>query len=257
MILFILVFLFKGKNEFLMKNLSRIKWLTVLFSIVTMAIFFFHPAGAQQGEKALGEARQHVAANGAYSFTADIEQTLIPCPVASMIGETSQRVDMRLDGDVILPDSAELQLRFEGEGANVQPLVFEQEGPDSYLLKDGERIKIDNPTAGAGAVDMGYLEQTGAAFYADDDYCDTCINDGLLWQINAFQTIQEAVDAAEAELLLVASDSLRYTVGVGPGTYVENVAMAPYVYIVGSDAETVMIDPLSAAAVTFSDSIGC
>jgi hypothetical protein len=132
-----------------MSILSRFKWILGLVIVGMTAVFIFNPAAAQQGERALGEARQQVEENGAYSFTADIEQTLIPRPVVSMIGESSQRVDMRLDGDVSQPDLASLQLRFEGDGANAQPLVFQQEGSDTYLLKDGERIKIDSPTAGA------------------------------------------------------------------------------------------------------------
>jgi hypothetical protein len=140
MILIILLYVFKGKRNFLIDSLFRFKWFLVLFSVVSTAVFIFNPAVAQQGERTLGLARRQVEKSGAYSFSADIQQTLIPRPVVGMIGETSPQVDMTL------PVTAELQLRFEGEGVNPQPLLFQQEGQNSYLLEDGERIRIDNPT---------------------------------------------------------------------------------------------------------------
>lgn len=77
---------------------------------------------APSPESELQAAWERARQAGAYSFTADAEQTLIPRPIPGMIGQTDQRVDLRLEGEVTLPDHAHLQLRFEGAGLNQQPL---------------------------------------------------------------------------------------------------------------------------------------
>ena len=56
-----------------------------------------------------------------------------------MIGETDQRVDVRIEGEVSLPDHARLRLRFEGAGLDATPVEVVQEGVETYVLKDGER----------------------------------------------------------------------------------------------------------------------
>lgn len=123
---------------------------------------------------------------------------------------------------------------------------------DSPLINAGAPGDPTPPGTG-GRVDIGYVEQTGASFYADDDYCAICANDGLTWGVDAFDTIQAALDAAAAELLLLGTDQLRYTVGVGPGSYAETVAVPSYVDLVGADAETTIITSpnSSTIAVTF------
>ena len=65
----------------------------------------------------LEEAWERARDVGAYRFTADAEQTLIPRPLPSMIGQTDERVDLRIEGEVALPDHARLQLRFEGDSS--------------------------------------------------------------------------------------------------------------------------------------------
>ena len=46
-------------------------------------------------EDAVQRARQRVEEAGSYRFTADVEQTLVPRPLPEMIGQSSQRVDLR------------------------------------------------------------------------------------------------------------------------------------------------------------------
>ena len=133
----------------------------------------------------------------------------------------------------------------------LNPLLAEFE---SYLVADASPI-IDagapgdpSPPGSGDRVDMGYVEQTGASFYADDDYCATCANDGLTWQVDAFDYIQDALDAAQTELRLLATDQVRFTVGVGAGVYTQSVSIPSYVSLVGSGAENTIINE----AVSFS-----
>ena len=127
----------------------------------------------------------------------------------------------------------------------LNPLLTEFE---SYLVADASPI-IDagapgdpSPPGTGDRVDMGYVEQTGASFYADDDYCATCANDGLTWQVDAFDTIQDALDAAQTELQLLATDQVRFTVGVGAGVYTQSASIPSYVSLVGSGAENTIIN---------------
>ena len=41
---------------------------------------------------------------------------------------------------------------------------------------------------------MGYAQAVEASVYASKDYCEQCLNDGLEWQVTAFDTIQDAID---------------------------------------------------------------
>jgi subtilisin-like proprotein convertase family protein len=131
----------------------------------------------------------------------------------------------------------------------LDPLFVSPQAHDYRTLDVSPVIDAGNPTdpspPGTGnRVDIGYLEQGRASYYADDDYCETCPNDGLTWQVDAFDVIQDALDTAADDLaaLNAAGDMPQYTVGVGPGVYVENVAMPSHVRLVGSGAEETTLD---------------
>ncbi|MBM4467761.1 MAG: hypothetical protein FJ014_19800, partial [Chloroflexi bacterium] len=119
-------------------------------------------AAASSPQDELHDAWQRAQQAGSYRFTADAEQTIIPRPIPRMIGQTDQRVDMRIEGDVTSPDHARLQLRLEGAGLNVPPLEFVQEGTATYLLQDGEKIPVENP-AGLSSPTGDYLGYLAAA----------------------------------------------------------------------------------------------
>ncbi|MCO5195130.1 MAG: right-handed parallel beta-helix repeat-containing protein [Anaerolineae bacterium] len=112
-----------------------------------------------------------------------------------------------------------------------------------------------SPPGGGGRADIGYLEQTGSSFYADDDYCETCENDGLTWQIDAFDTISDALHAAETEIALLETSDVLYTVGVGIGSYAENVFIPSYVHLTASDLFEVELTPASGTAAVTFDSV--
>jgi uncharacterized repeat protein (TIGR01451 family) len=132
----------------------------------------------------------------------------------------------------------------------LDPLFEDRWAFDYRTLADSPVIDAGNPSdpypPGAGeAVDIGYLEQGRAAFYADDDYCETCSNDGLTWQVDAFDLIQDALNAAGdyVQTLERANVStLNVSVGVGPGSYYETLTVPSYVRLIGSGAEDSLID---------------
>ncbi|MCA9981020.1 MAG: right-handed parallel beta-helix repeat-containing protein, partial [Anaerolineales bacterium] len=101
------------------------------------------------------------------------------------------------------------------------------------------------PPGTNGRIDIGYVENGQASFYADDDYCETCLNDGLIWGVTAFSKIQDALDAAGQSvrtLYTTAPPSERFTVGVGAGNYRENLTLPSYVRLFGTSADEVIVD---------------
>ncbi|MCA9952038.1 MAG: hypothetical protein KDE48_20450, partial [Anaerolineales bacterium] len=112
----------------------------------------------------------------------------------------------------------------------------------SPVIDSGDPADATPPGSG-GRVDIGHIEQYGASFFVDDDYCATCVNDGLLWQVDAFDSIQDAVEAAEAvQTSLTTSAVVPYTVGVAPGTYVERVVIKSPITVIGSGPEVTRLE---------------
>ncbi|MFZ0546704.1 MAG: cohesin domain-containing protein [Candidatus Promineifilaceae bacterium] len=110
---------------------------------------------------------------------------------------------------------------------------------------------------GAGkAIDIGHLEQSGSSFFADDDYCAVCLNDGLIWGVDAFATIQEAVDAAQADIDDLQLDTpIQFTVGVNGGVYTESVVISTSVKLVGQVPDQTIIVGNGGPAVTFQSAV--
>ena len=112
------------------------------------------------------------------------------------------------------------------------------------------------PGAGSSA-DIGHMEQTGASFFAGQSYCATCVNDGLIWQVDAFNSIQTAVDAAQADLAVLRdSDGTQFTVGVGSGIYTESVVISYNLRLLGSGADATTIQGNGGPAVTLQSTAG-
>ncbi|MFQ5421732.1 MAG: hypothetical protein ACE5EY_15375, partial [Anaerolineae bacterium] len=132
---------------------------------------------------------------------------------------------------------------------------------DYRTLNFSPIIDAGNPTdpapPGAGSrADIGYIEQGRVNFYVDDNYCETCINDGLTWHVDAFDNIQDALNAAHNALENLNPshvDVPQLVVGVAPGTYNAQVMVPSHVLLMGSGAEVTMIDGGgSGTAVTFN-----
>jgi len=136
--------------------------LFVVLCMLVLALVVYPAVTSAVQPAPLEEAWERARDVGAYDFVADVEQTLIPRPLPSMIGQTDQRVDMRMEGEVALPDYTRLQLRLEGTGLDVPPLELIQDGAETYLLKDGEKIPVENP-AGLASPTTDYLGYLAAA----------------------------------------------------------------------------------------------
>ena len=110
---------------------------------------------------------------------------------------------------------------------------------------------------GAGlAIDIGHREQTPSSFFADDDYCSSCLNDGLIWGVDAFATIQEAVNAAAEDLdNLRVETPIQFTVGVNDGTYTESVVISSSIQLLGQAPDVTMIQGTSGPAVTLDAAV--
>jgi hypothetical protein len=101
------------------------------------------------------------------------------------------------------------------------------------------------------------MEQTGTAFVARNSYCATCANDGLIWGVDAFDTIQAAVDAAQADMLdLFDGDGTQFTVGVDEGVYTESVEINWNLQLLGSNPDKTTIVGVNGPAVMLSSTVG-
>jgi len=121
----------------------------------------------------------------------------------------------------------------------------------SPLINGGDPTDTTPPGTG-GRIDIGHLEQSGINFFVDDDYCDACENDGLMWQIDAFSTISNAVTAAEEDqTALSTSELVQFAVGVGEGTYNESVTISTPLWLMGDGAALVEMNGTAETAVTF------
>ncbi|MCP4361103.1 MAG: tandem-95 repeat protein, partial [Chloroflexi bacterium] len=193
-----------------------------------------------------------------------------PLDIRNIIIAYNSSTGLQFDGSGTCPGSTYLHNYnlYWANGTDMNPLtpgtaeefldpLFTDSADQDYRVKDESPI-IDagdpadpTPPGTGNRVDVGYLEQGSAAFYADDDYCDLCANDGLTWGVDAFDVIQDALDAAAADLAALATDDVQYSVGVGAGNYNESVTVSSYIQLVGHSAEDTFILGNGGPGVTF------
>ncbi|MFN8475368.1 MAG: hypothetical protein U0822_24505 [Anaerolineae bacterium] len=146
--------------------------------------------------------------------------------------------DLKIDGNNIdQPGSGEVfaDPRFtDADAQDFRPQV------GSPVIGAGDPGDPTPPGTG-GRVDIGYVQASSAAVYVSPDYCAQCINDGLEWQVNAFNTIQDGVNH-------VPPIAGQWTVGVAPGTYTERVALKSGIRLIGSGAEQTIVDAAGTSA---------
>ncbi|MFN8475367.1 MAG: Ig-like domain-containing protein [Anaerolineae bacterium] len=193
----------------------------------------------------------------AYQTNSAIRYVTAGCPAGSAPSITynlfwGNAADLVVDGvarDAATPGAVFADPLFTNPSQNdYRPLA------DSPLIGAGDPADPVPPGSGT-RVDIGYVQQVQASFFADDNYCQTCINDGLTWGVDAFGKIQEAVGAANQFVVALGASGtstpqgLVVTVGVGPGTYSERVSLPSHVRLVGSGAEQTIINGTTASPV--------
>ncbi|NJO05158.1 MAG: hypothetical protein HC876_06330 [Chloroflexaceae bacterium] len=166
------------------------------------------------------------------------------------------RIDNAFNENPATGDVATDPLFTDPTGFNYRPL------DGSPLLGAGTPTDPTPPGTG-GRVDIGYIQQGRAAFYVDDNYCESCTNDGLEWQVDAFASIQDAIDAAVIDIEDVACGNIaepeesciRFSIGVAAGTYNENITLRNRIRLVGEGADLVTIDGTGTGSVLTLDGL--
>ncbi|MEM8859673.1 MAG: hypothetical protein AAGD96_15205, partial [Chloroflexota bacterium] len=131
--------------------------------LVILVIFLFSQATFANPDNPLDALQDRIAEAGEYSLSADVEQTLIPLANPATIGQQSERVDVRIMGQVELPSTATISMLFEANGLADTPITLEQEGANTYLIANGERQLIDNPAGASTAPGGDYTAYLHAA----------------------------------------------------------------------------------------------
>jgi predicted outer membrane repeat protein len=111
----------------------------------------------------------------------------------------------------------------------------------------GDTRIVDGNGDTTATVDMGAAENQALPpdeVWVDNDYCDVCGNDGHTWGYDAFDVIQDGIDA-------VTSPG---TVHVAAGTYTENITLKDGANVLGAGA-TSIIDGNSNGTVVYADTI--
>ena len=116
----------------------------------------------QSPAQLLDDAYQRVIDAKAYEYSLEGEQTLIPRALVTMIGQSEQRVDVLVEGEVTLPDYSMMSISMDGLGLDPTPVAMVIEDGKSYLLREGEKIPTENPI-GVTSPNGDYLSYLAAA----------------------------------------------------------------------------------------------
>lgn len=159
------------------------------------------------------------------------------------------------NGTDITPNTGEAGAVF------ANPLFADAIQHNYRLLTNSPAVDAGNPSdpvpPGGTIIDIGYAENGQATYSVDLAYCENCGNDGLLWGVDAFNTIQSALDRAEADLIALgeAHDAPVFTVAVAPGDFDEAVQIPSYVRLMGSGADQTRLFTTSGSVVTFDGAV--
>ncbi|MCJ7738447.1 MAG: right-handed parallel beta-helix repeat-containing protein, partial [Anaerolineae bacterium] len=129
-------------------NKTSVRWTRIVI-LPLMAILIAAsgrlPARADTGGPAemLQHAWRNVQDAGSYRFISDVDQTLVPRPVPEMIGQQETALSLALDGAVVLPDRAYMDLRLAGAGHDGSVGML-RDGGQSFTIQDGELKPVDD-----------------------------------------------------------------------------------------------------------------
>ncbi len=142
---------------------NRVLWSGVVILplvVILIAMSGRLPAGAQTSSPAelVRRAWANAQDAGSYRFVSDIHETLIPRASPEMIGEQDQSLDLALDGAVMLPDQAYLDLRLAGN-QNSGAVTLLRDGQQSFLVQDGQIKPVEDTLSLAAPTNdlLGYL----------------------------------------------------------------------------------------------------
>ncbi len=152
-------------------------------------------------------------------------------------GSPQQPQDLSIDGNVVnQPGPGEIF---------ADPRFVDPSQQDYRLQADSPLVDAGDPSdpspPGTGLrVDIGYAQSAQAAVYVSQSYCAQCPNDGLEWQVDAFDKIQDGINHVPAIPGV-------WTVGVAANAdptqpYQENVTLRSGIRLVGSGADQTIID---------------
>ena len=145
--------------------------LTILTLLATSRLYAGEKTPQTDAERAISALQASMANSDTYSFTAQVEQVLIPRATANNIGQSEERIDSMIIGE-IAPDINTIELRFESAG--LPNVLMEQEDGKTYVIQEGERTLIDSPLQGTapGGSFEGYLHAaTNITERTDPNYC--------------------------------------------------------------------------------------
>ena len=116
-------------------------------------------ANSQAAADKLEQIWRQALAQGSYRFNADIDETLRPRPLPAMIGQTSQKASVKLEGNISLPDKAEMTLSSYGSGQQIPTLRIIQDGGKTFIESNGRLEPYSNQVSTSTPVNnfMGYL----------------------------------------------------------------------------------------------------
>ena len=131
------------------------------------------------------------------------------------------------------PDANDGDAEAFGAGAGYWDMDWTWGSEAIPLEFPGFRVVVTD--LGSGQYDVTLTPAGPSEVWVDDDYCDNCTNDGHTWGFDAFDNIQDGVDAVDGSV-----------VNVGPGAYEEQVVISKKVTIKGSGRNaTVIQSPVS------------
>ena len=142
-------------------RVARVAAAAIALSIV-MSLFSIGVPSVSAQAGGVNEALQRARAAGSYQFTADIEQQLNPRPMASTIGQSSQQLTWRLEGDVQGSDRARLEISLATGVEERRSATLIQDGIKTFLVKGDSLEEVSNPFS-LGTPTSDYLAYVGAA----------------------------------------------------------------------------------------------
>jgi hypothetical protein len=148
-------------------NKNRFRW--ILYAAMGLLAILIAGSGSliaradnSSPERMLERAWQNAREAGSYRFVSDINQTLVPRPVAAMVGQQETALLLSLDGAVILPDRSFTELKVHN-GQRSSSVSLLRDGAQSFMLQDGVLTPVENVLnlASQGNDLLGYLAAAG------------------------------------------------------------------------------------------------